>query len=747
MLERLARFVIAAPRRVLIGALLLAVAAAIFGIPVSKHLAAGGQQDPNSQSQRVARILTEKFKISDQSLVFVISSDQGAKSPAARQAAANVERTLHESSSVLNLTSAWTAPPEAAGELFSKDGKAGLVVAGITGGENDAQKNAAPLIKNLTGDHDGVSVKAGGVAALYKDITAQTDHDLLVMEMIAVPLSFVALVWIFGGLNAALLPLSIGVFAIFGSMSILRLLSTVTDVSVFALNLTTAMGLAMAIDYSLLIISRYREEVSSGLPRDEALVVTMRTAGRTVLFSAITLALALSALVLFPMYFLKSFAYAGVAVVFFSAAAALIIVPAVVALLGDRIDALDARKLIRRLLGRPEPTPKDVVDTFWYRNTKKVMRHAFPVSIVIVVVLILLGLPFLNVKLGFPDDRVLPVSAATRQVGDEMRANFANDSATNLSVVADGVGSVAPSEIDRFAAELSAAPDVKAVSAPDGTYVHGKKQAPPTAATGIKDGTALFTVQTAAVPYTPAADRQLDALHAIKGPGGVATLIGGGAQLDRDAVDALMGKLPWVLAIIAVVTFVLLFLLTGSVVLPLKALVLNVLSLTATFGALVWIFQEGHLHGFGTAVTGVTVSSMPILLFCIAFGLSMDYEVFLISRIHEYWKDSARTRADSDEAVALGVARTGRVVTAAALIMAIAFAALIAAQVSFMRMFGTGLTIAILVDATIVRMLLVPSFMRILGRANWWAPKPLVRLHERFGISEESHAASGVAGG
>lgn len=736
MLERLARSVIAAPRLVLGAALLIAIAAAIFGVPVTKHLAAGGQQDPNSESAHVTRVLTDKFGISDQSLVFMLTSERGVKSPQMRAVASDLERQLKESGDVLNLTSAWTAPPPVAEDLFGTDGKSGLIVAGLTGGENDAQKHAATLIKSLAVDRDGVSVKAGGVATLYNQIVTQSEKDLLVMESIAIPISFVVLVWIFGGLYAALLPLVVGVFSIVGATSILRGLTYVTDVSVFALNLAVAMGLALAIDYSLLIISRYREEVNAGKPRDEALVLTMTTAGRTVLFSALTVALALVALILFPMYFLKSFGYAGVAVVFVGAIAALVIVPAVVTLLGDRIDALDVRRLIRKILGRPEPVAKDVTETFWYRNTKRVMARAVPIAVVIVTALVVLGLPFLDGKFGFPDDRVLPASASVHQVGNEMRRNFNNNSSTNLSVIAEGIGAVPPSRIDQYATDLSKIEDVKEVAAPTGAFIRGMKVGPPSGATGIKDGTALFTVQTGAKPYTADAERQLDAIHALPGPGDTTVKIGGGAQLDRDAVDGIVDKLPLVLAIIAIVTFALLFLLTGSVVLPLKALVLNVLSLTATFGALIWIFQEGHLGGFGTEVTGTIVATMPMLLFCIAFGLSMDYEVFLISRIREYWMASGRTRADNDEAVALGVARTGRVVTAAAMIMTIAFAALIAAQVSFMRMFGTGLTIAIVVDATIIRMLLVPSFMRMLGRYNWWAPKPLVKLHDRIGFSD-----------
>jgi putative drug exporter of the RND superfamily len=281
------------------------------------------------------------------------------------------------------------------------------------------------------------------------------------------------------------------------------------------------------------------------------------------------------------------------------------------------------------------------------------------------------------------------------------------------------------------------------VSAPSGTYVRGALEGPPSAATGFKDDSAFFTIGSTASLFTQLSEHQLDSLHAVRGPGGHDVLLTGTAQINRDSSTAVTSRIPVVLTVIAVITFVLLFLLTGSVVLPLKALLLNVLSLTAAFGALVWIFQDGHLGAFGTTPTGTLVANMPVLLFCIAFGLSMDYEVFLVSRIREYWLESggatshgAAARAANDEAVALGLARTGRVITAAAIVMSISFAALIAAQVAFMRMFGVGLTLAVLVDATLVRMLLVPAFMHVLGRTNWWAPKPLARLHARFGISE-----------
>jgi RND superfamily putative drug exporter len=279
--------------------------------------------------------------------------------------------------------------------------------------------------------------------------------------------------------------------------------------------------------------------------------------------------------------------------------------------------------------------------------------------------------------------------------------------------------------------------DVLSVSAPDGTYVAGAHAGPPSAPTAIREGSAFLTVTSRAPLYSQASQTQLDGLRAVPGPGGRHALLTGAAPINRDTADAVSSRLPLVLTVIAVITFVLMFRMTGSVVLPLKTLLLNGLSLTATFGALVWIFQDGHLGALGTTATGTLVVTMPALLFCISFGLSMDYEVFLVSRIHEYWLTSRRRPVDNEESVALGVAHTGKVITAAALIMSISFAAMIAAQVSFMRMFGLGLTLAIIGDATFVRMLLVPAFMRVMGRFNWWAPKPLARLHERFPIISE----------
>ena len=725
---------ITSPRRVIVVAALLALALAIFGVPVANTLSASGFQDPTSESARASRLLTDKFSQGDTQLLVAVSTPDGVDSPAARAAGTEIVDQLRSSPHVVDVASPWTTPPQAAADLVSKDRNTGLIAAGIKGSESDQQKYAEQLSTQVAHDRNGVTVRTGGAAMVNAQITKQSQRDLLVMESIAIPLSFLVLVWVFGGLIAAALPVAVGGMAIFGALAVLRTISFATDVSIFALNLTTAMGLALAIDYTLLIISRYRDELADGADREVAVVRTVVTAGRTVLFSATTVALSMAVMVLFPMHFLKSFAYAGVAVVAFAAFAAVVVTPAALVLLGDRLDSFNVRRLVRRLLGRPEPVPQTFQQQFWYRWTRFVIRRAVPVGLAGVAFLVFLGLPFLSVKWGFPDDRVLPTSASAHQVGDQMRDDFVINSETAVTIVIPDTDDLTRSEIEHYATDLSRVPDVSAVSTPTATYVAGAAVGRQSAPAGQIQGSAFLTVDSTAPLFSDRSETQLDRLHAVPTPGGKEVDFTGTAQINRDSVDAIASRLPLVLGLIAGIMFVLLFLLTGSVVMPLKALVLNVLSLTAAFGAMVWIFQDGHLGAFGTTPSGILVANIPVLLFCIAFGLSMDYEVFLVSRIREFWLASGA--ADNDESVARGIARTGRVVTAAALIMSISFAALIASNVSFMRMFGLGLTLAVLVDATLVRMVLVPAFMHVLGRRNWWAPAPLVRLHKRLGLND-----------
>lgn len=729
MLAGLARISVAAPRRVIAFALLVMIGAAVFGIPAAGSLSGGGFLDPDSESARASAVLADTFHQGDMELVLLVSSQTGANAGTARQIGADMARQLAESPFVFQVASPWQQQPTPG--TLSGDGKTAMIVATLKGDENTAAKHAQTLADRFVGNRDGVSVQAGGSAMVYAQINQQTENDLLRMEIIAIPLSFIALVWVFGGVLAAALPVAVGGFAILGALAALRAIAQVTDVSIFALNVAVALGFALAIDYTLLVISRYRDELADGVPPTEAVLHTMATAGRTVLFSAMTVALALLGMVFFPMYFLKSFAYAGIAVVAFAAAAAVSITPAALVLLGYRIDAFDVRRLARRILRRPERSAPPIEQTFWYRMAKFVIRRAIPLGLLLIVLLLALGAPFLGVKWGYADDRVLPATSSARLANDRIRDEFPSNSATRVKIVIPDTAGLSRSDLDTYAAELSRVPDVSSVSAPTATFVAGVPKGPPSAPTGMADGAAFLTLDSSAPLYTQASETQLDRVHAITLPAGKQALITGLAQTNRDCVHGITSRLPLVFGFIAIVMLVLLFLLSGSVVLPIKAVLLNMLSLTATFGALVWIFQEGHLGAAGTTPTGTLAVNVPVLMFCIAFGLSMDYEVFLLSRIREYWLASPQTHADNDESVALGIARTGRVVTAAALLMSISFAALMSAGVSFMRMFAVGLTIAILVDATVIRMMLVPAFMHVLGRLNWWAPKPMEKWHRR----------------
>lgn len=732
MLNRIARLALAAPRRVIALAALLTVATAAFGLPVINSLSAGGMRDPGAESSKAAMLLSGKFGRGDMDMLITVTAYDGARAPHATAVGAELVERLKSSPNVRRVLSLWTVPPAAAQQYISKDGKSGLIIAGISGGENDAPKNAKRLSALLVHDRDGVTVRDGGEATAFWQANDQTKKDLVFVESLAMPLSFLVLVWVFGGLVAAALPATVGGFAVLGAMASLHAISLFTDVSTFALNVAVAMSMALAIDYTLLIVTRFRDELREGHDRDTALIRTMVTTGRTVLFSAMTVALSMATLVVFPQYFLKSFAYAVVAVVAFAATAAIVVTPAAIALLGDRLDSLDFRRPLRRHLNRQPLQSVPVEQWFWYRWTKAVMRHAIPIGTVITVLLLALGAPFLGSRWGFPDDRLLPSSASARQVGNQLRVEFPGNGVPDITVVLPDINGLTSSDLDRYTAELSQVPDVTAVSSPNGTFVNGRLIAPPSGPAEIKDGSAFVSVSSSAPLFSDASAVQLRRLHAVPSPSGKPVQLAGIAESSRDNVQAITARLVPVLVLIVGITLIVMFLVSGSVILPFKAVAMNVLSLTGAFGALVWVFQEGHLGALGTAVTGTLAINVPVLLFSIAFGVSMDYEVILITRIREHWLESQPRPDANDESVALGVAHTGKVITAAAVIMAISFAALMGTEVSFMRMFGFGLTVAVLADATLVRMLLVPAFMHMMGRLNWWAPKSLARLHARI---------------
>ncbi len=692
MLSRIAQLALHAPKRLLAAAGVLFVLALVFGAPVASHLSNGGFDSPGSPSTRADNLLLSQFKTGDANLIVELTAPAGVS--AARAEAAAITSALQSNSYVSNVASFGSSP-----QLISTDGRSGLIVALVAGGDDKAPQRAADAVKPFLGSHDGVTVRAGGEAIANQAVNDQTKSDLAKAEAVSIPITVVLLIIIFGSLIASLLPLVTGLFAIVGTLAALRAIAAFTHVSIFAMNLTTALGFALAIDYSLLIVNRYREELDRGLDPRAAVQRTVRTAGRTVLFSALTVLLSLSALLVFPMYFLRSFAYAGIAVVALAAAAALFILPAMLVLFGRRVNALDVRALVRRVLHRPEPTPKALEDTFWYRLAGRVMHRAVPVGAAIVILLLVLGAPFLGAKWGYPDDRVLPASAQVHQVGDDLRTNFAQNASGSVTVVLpEAVGS------DRLASYRAALAEVP----------HATGAAAPV----TNADAAYIVVQSDVTPFSSEGKQLLASVRAVPAPGKV--LITGAAARSSDSLSALGSRLPLALLLIIVSTFVVLFMFTGSILMPLKALVLNTLSLTATFGAMVWIFQDGHLLGgvYGSTSTGYLVATMPILMFCLAFGMSMDYEVFLLSRIREEWLSvppAERTAEHNQRAVAVGLGRTGRIVTAAAALMAIVFAGIGTSSVIFMQMFGTGLALAVLMDATVIRGLLVPAFMRLMG--------------------------------
>ncbi|HEY3737820.1 MAG TPA: MMPL family transporter [Jatrophihabitans sp.] len=735
MLNAIANMGVRRPKAVLVLAGLVFVLAAVFGSSVAAHLEAGGYYDTHAESWQAQDTLAREFHSGDPNLIFEVTAPQGLDSAAALAAGQRIATALQHDPYTLQVSSYFSAPPGQAPSLRSADGHSALIAALISGDDDTAPDRAKTIYQPLVGTHDGITIKAGGGLPTLITVNHLVDSDLLHSEMIAVPLTTIALIWVFGSLIAALLPLAVGLFAIIGTMALLRVLGSLTDVSIYALNMTTAMGLALAIDYSLFIVSRYREELHRGAPGPDAVRTAMHTAGRTVLFSALTVALSLAALTVFPVYFLRSFAYAGVLVVALATLAALVLLPALLTLLGGRINTLDLRVVVRRFLHRPAPAVKPVEQSFWYRLSSRVMRRAVPVGLLLTGILVVLGLPFIHANFGYPDHRVVPPNEQVYQVGNALSSVFPSNAAAAISIVAPDIGGDTTS-LGTYSSGLSQIPHVTSVSSAAGSYVHGTPVGPANPAM-TKGSITYLNVQTNAEVQSDTAKTILKDLKNVTSPWPVQFT--GQTAINSDSLHSLGRKMPLAIALIAIATFLVLFLFTGSIVLPLKALVLNTLSLSATFGTMVWVFQEGHLSwlfGSNLTTTGYLMATMPPLMFCVAFGLSMDYEVFLLSRIREEWLRSGRTTADNTHAVALGLGRTGRIVTAAALLMAIVFATMANARVSFMMMFGAGLALAVVMDATLVRGMLVPAFMRLAGRWNWWAPRPLVRLHERIGLTE-----------
>ncbi|MBV9421940.1 MAG: MMPL family transporter [Solirubrobacterales bacterium] len=710
MLERLATFLHANGRRVLAVAIVGAAIAGAFGLSVSKHLSPYGANDPATQSvQATNRFQAAAGRQIDAGVVALVRSGN-VRTAGAHARVNEVAAQLRAQPDMARVVSFYDTHDPA---MVSRDGRSTYVLAYFKPLSDKELKDVAQQVENrFSGQGD---VKLGGDAVANAQVNSQVSHDLAHAELLAFPFIFLLSLLFFRSLVAALLPPLLGGLAIVATFFALRVVASFADISVFALNLVTGLGLGLAIDYSLFMVSRYREESAVSGFGAEALRRTLQTSGRTIVFSSLTIAAAIASLAIFPQRFLYSMGIAGALVALLAASLALVVLPAILTVLGPRVNALAPRWLARAAEREARPDERGA----WYRLSRFVMRRPAPIAIASATFLIALGIPFTGIKFIAVDASVLPASASSRQVNDTLNREFPPNRTAPLEVV---VGAPAGSpEVRALAARIRTLPDVSAVAT-----------AQPAGAEN-----SLLAVAPAHGPLTTETQQLVRDVRAIDAP--VYVGVAGQTASFVDLEHSLAVHLPAVLAVVIGATLIILFLLTGSVVLPVKAVLMNALNLSAVFGILVLVFQHGNLEGLlGYRGEGALDATQPILLFAVGFGLSTDYGVFLLSRI----KEARDAGAPNSEAVAIGLERTGRIVTAAALLFAVAIGAFATSQIVFIKELGIGAALAVLIDASVVRALLVPSLMELLGSANWWAPRPLRWLYQRVGWRESLPAVN-----
>ncbi len=724
MFRRAGGFVTRRPRLVLLAALVFLLLSAVFGAGATGLLKTQGYDDPRSESSRAA-VVAARHSGASPNLVVVAQTRGGTvDDPAARSAGEALTRRLAAEPHVNAVTSYWTA---GAAELRSRDGRAAMLVAHVDGEGDRLGAHVERLRGELTTPADAggtttapLTVRVGGPALVDTELQHLSESDLKRAEAVVLPGTLILLVLVFGSVVAAALPLLIGVLAIVGTLLALRVLGSVTDVSVFALNLTTALGLGLGIDYGLLVVSRFREELAAGYEPRTAAVRTVRTAGHTIAFSAATVSAALATLLVFPPYFLRSFAYAGIAVVVIAAVSAVTVLPALLALLGKRVNAW-AVPWRRRVHSGSR-------SRFWEGLARIVVRRPLLAALPVIGLLALLAGPFAHAGFATPDDRALPTASAGRQTGDLVRDAFDMKGAGALTVVTTGAATQWARE--DHARRLSALPQVAQVVTPEGTFRGGSPAPLPGSArsAGVRPadvvaGPARLSVVPLVDPQSRAAQQLVRDVRATPGPAGTDVLVGGPSAVLVDAKATVGDRIPLALSLITATTFVLLLAFTRSLLLPLKAIALNALSLAAVLGAMTWIFQAGHLHHLLGFTPGPLSTTMPVLLFCIVFGLSVDYEVFVLARV----KEAHDAGQDDATAIVSGIGRTGGIVTTAGALLAFTLFGFGTSRVSLLQFFGIGAGLGVLLDATLVRGVLVPALMRLAGALNWWAPWPLRR--------------------
>ena len=692
MFEKLGMFIVQRRKPVLATFIVAVIASGAIGSLVFSRLDSGGYSDPNSDSVAAAKYLTETFKVSDPAIVLAIDAKKDLRDPTVASTAQSIEREISGYNGVTKVLSYWSAGQSPA--LASADNQiAYLFVYTVESDPSKSTDLAKEIVRNFDGEYQSLDIYVGGFSTFNAAINSKISADLKLAELISIPLTFIFLAFVFGGLVASAMPLVIGVSAILGAFLILYLISLSTDISVFALNLVTGLGLGLGIDYALLIVNRFREELNKGNSVEDSVIRTVATAGRTVFFSGVTVIITLSSLMLFPLGFLKSFGYAGVSVVSIAILSSLIPLPAILALLGRRIDKFVVRK--------KSLAPKE--EGGWARTARYVMKRPVSVVVLSLIFLGILAAPVKDLVFSQVDSRVLPASDRSAIAAQFILDEFPGQQGNPIEIIFPGAAEKIL-EINDYASRIINVPGIVSV---------GKVE--------TLGADARLSAIHSMGPRTPDAEKMIDQLREVPSPDG--TLIGGIAADYADGQNALASTLPWALTWIAIGVLILLFLFTGSVILPIKAIILNVLSLSATMGLLTWVFIGGHLKWLvgDFTVTGTFDTSIAILVAVVAFGLSMDYELFLLSRIKEE-HDAGRSNI---EAVASGLQKSARIITAAAVLLAIVFAAFVTSGVTSIKSLGFGIAFAILLDATLVRALLVPALMRLFGERNWWAPKAL----------------------
>ena len=716
------RAVVRARWFVLAATLAVVAVGLVWGTGIFGALASGGFDDTASESSRAYARMTEAFgAVGDDLTILYTHPTATADQPALAGPVRAVLDRIEDRPEVVEVASAYDGEHPT---FVSTDGHSTYITIRLRDNDEDGKLADLRAIEPLLIADGDVDTEVGGIYAFLRDANEQVEADIVRAEVISAPVLLVLLLVIFRGLVAAATPLVVGGVAILGGFVVTRIVATFTEVSVFAANVITLLGVGMAIDYALFIVSRFREELAAGHPTAVAVERTLRTAGRTVAVSGLTVALALSSLLLFPMGFLKSVAYGGMAAVLVAMLAALSSLPALLAVLGPRINALSFGAL--RIGRRPQPAAARAPGQrgAWERLARSVMRRPVIYLVVTAAVLLGLGVPFLRAEFGGFDERVLPESTPSRVVAERLASDFPGGGISPVLAVIDGA---TPAQAQQFAAQAAALPGV----------------------TGAAVQQTAGSVSVVAVLYegsvtSDAAKEVVRQVRALPAPADAEVLVGGRTAGNLDQVSSLASRLPWMTLYVFAVTFLLLLLAFGSVVLPIKAILMNIISIGASFGVIVWVFQDGHLADvLAFTPLGALEPTNLVLLLAVLFGLSTDYEIFLLSRVREEYLQTG----DNTGAVAAGLQRTGGIITAAALLLIVVVAGFASGDTQSMKVLGVGTVVAVAVDAALVRTLLVPATMRLLGRWNWWAPGPIARIHQRIGIKESEALRAAPGGG